>query len=230
VAAPPPGIRTKTETESLRSSNREVFICRQECPNQRLPPHRPMPLKIVHYNEPVLRTKGAKVTQFDAALIQLAAEMVETMHEASGIGLAAQQIGRALQLCVVDLRESDADFIWELDGARPPLGVFMPLVLANPEVAVAPGTPVSLYEEGCLSFPEIRGDVARQENITVKFRDEHGVPHLLRCDGLFARCIQHEVDHLNGVLFIERMDARTRAAIDPVIKILARETLAARKK
>lgn len=186
-----------------------------------------MALRIVHYNEPVLRTKGEKVTVFDAALARLADEMIDTMHDAGGIGLAAQQIGRALQLCVVDLRESDAEFSWELDGARPPLDLFMPMVLANPQVAVIPGTPETVYEEGCLSFPDIRGDVTRPDAITVKFQDQHGIAHTLRCDGLFSRCIQHEVDHLNGVLFIERMDKKTRTKIDDDVKALAKETKAA---
>ncbi|MEO6246329.1 MAG: peptide deformylase, partial [Opitutaceae bacterium] len=95
-----------------------------------------MSLPIVHYNAPVLRKKGEKVIAFDAKLAALAAEMVDTMHDAAGIGLAAQQIGRALLLCVVDLRESDADFAWELDGARPPIDLFMPMVLANPQVTI----------------------------------------------------------------------------------------------
>lgn len=187
-----------------------------------------MSLRIVHYNDAVLRAKGEKVTQFDAALARLAAEMIDTMHDAEGIGLAAQQIDRALQLCVVDLRAADADFTWELDGARPPLDLFMPLVIANPVVVVAPGTPTAAAEEGCLSFPKIRGDVPRPGAIRVTFQDERGVPHQLACDGLFARCIQHEVDHLNGVLFIDRMDRGTRAELDDRIKRLARETKAAR--
>lgn len=187
-----------------------------------------MSLRIVHYNDAVLRAKGEKIAAFDAGLARLAAGMVDTMHEAGGIGLAAQQIGRALQFCVVDLREADADFKWELDGARPPLDLFMPLALANPVVTVPPGVPSVAAEEGCLSFPGIRGDVTRPEAIRVSFQDERGVPHQLACDGLFARCIQHEVDHLNGVLFIDRMDRGTRAELDDRIKSLARETRAAR--
>lgn len=183
-----------------------------------------MALRIVHYNEPVLRTKGEKVSSFDASLRQLVKDMIESMHEAGGIGLAAQQIGRALQLCVVDLRESDAEFSWQLDGARPPLELFMPLALANPQVEVMPGTDETIVEEGCLSFPKIRGDVARPDAITVRFQDERGVPHVLQCDGMLSRCIQHEVDHLNGVLFIERMNKKTRAAIEDEVKALAKET------
>src|SRR5262245_22499503 len=116
-----------------------------------------MALPIVHFNNPVLRKKGVKVAVFDAALAKLAADMVDTMHAAHGIGLAAQQIGQAIQLCVVDLRETEADFAWEYDGARPPLELFMPLVVVNPELAIVP-EPTTSYEEGCLSFPEIRGD------------------------------------------------------------------------
>ncbi len=189
-----------------------------------------MPLRIVHYNETVLRAKGEKVTAFDPALAALAGEMVTAMHEAGGIGLAAQQIGRALQLCVVDLRESDAEFSWELDGASPPLDLFMPLVMANPQISVIPGTDHTLYEEGCLSFPDIRGDVERPDAITVKFKDERGVPHVLKCDGLFSRCIQHEADHLNGVLFIDRMEKKSRAKVSDAVKSLAKETKAAATK
>ena len=189
-----------------------------------------MSLRIVHYNEPILRKKGTKVVSFDADLARLAEEMVTTMHAAAGIGLAAQQIGRALQLCVVDLRESDEDFTWEIDGARPPLDLFMPLAIANPQIAAVPGTDEILYEEGCLSFPKIRGNVPRPDAIVVKFQDERGVPHTLKCDGLFARCIQHEADHLSGVLFIERMEKSARAAVDDAVKALAKATKTAEKK
>lgn len=189
-----------------------------------------MSLRIVHYNDPVLRAKGEKVSVFDRALGQLAADMVDAMHEAGGIGLAAQQIGRALQLCVVDLRESDADFSWELDGAKPPLDLFMPMVIVNPQISRVTDTPETVYEEGCLSFPKIRGDVTRPDAIVARFQDERGVPHVLKCDGLFSRCIQHEVDHLNGILFIDRMDKKTRNAIEDDVKALAKETKAAAKK
>lgn len=188
-----------------------------------------MPLPIVHFNSPILRKKGARVTGFDEALRAFAQEMIATMHAAAGIGLAAQQVGRAVQLCVVDLRKADLDFKWELDGAKPPLDLFMPLVLANPEVTPERGTEDFLYEEGCLSFPKIRGDVARPDAITVKFQDERGAPHVLRCDDLLSRCIQHEVDHLHGILFIDRMEKPIRAKLDPAIKALAKETRQAAK-
>lgn len=188
-----------------------------------------MSLPIVHYNDPILRKKGEKVTVFDAALRRLAAEMVDSMHAAEGIGLAAQQIGRAVQLCVVDLRPATVDFVWELDGAKPPLDLFMPMVMANPKIAPMRGTDELIYEEGCLSFPKIRGDVVRPDAITVTYQDERGVPHTLRADGLLSRCIQHEADHLNGVLFIDRMEKKVRASVDDAVKALAKETRAAAK-
>lgn len=183
-----------------------------------------MSLRIVHYNDPILRKKGARVSTYDEALVRLAQDMVLTMHEAAGIGLAAQQIGLALQICVIDLRDVEIDFTWNLDGAKPPLDLIMPMTLTNPEITFAPKTETYLYEEGCLSFPKIRGDVPRPDAITVKFQDERGVPHVLSCDGLFSRCIQHETDHLNGVLYIDRMDKKVRASVDDAVKALAKAT------
>jgi len=188
-----------------------------------------MSLTIVHYNLPVLRKKGAKISAFDAALRKLADAMIDTMHEAQGIGLAAQQVGHAIQLCVVDLREAKLDFTWKLDGAHPPLDLFMPLVIVNPELTFPP-SPETVYEEGCLSFPEIRGDIDRPDLISVIFQDVHGIPHELTCDGLLSRCIQHEVDHLNGVLFIDRMLKKVRAPLEKSIKQLAKDTREAAKK
>jgi peptide deformylase len=188
-----------------------------------------MSLPIVRYNSSILRKKGAPVTVFDQELAAFADEMVATMHDAHGIGLAAQQVGRAIQFCVVDLRDAEAEFTYELDGARPPLELIMPMAIANPAIAFVKGAPENPYEEGCLSFPNIRGDVLRPDAIKVKFQDERGVPHILTCDGLFARCIQHETDHLNGILFIDRMDKKVRSDIDEAVKNLAKETRAAAK-
>jgi len=186
-----------------------------------------MSLRIVHYNDRVLRKKGERVTVFDHALKDLVREMIATMHEAGGIGLAAQQIGHPLQLCVVDLRDAESPFTWMINGARPPLELFMPMVLVNPVITPTPGVPATTGEEGCLSFPGIRGPVPRQEGLTVKFEDENGIPHTLECDGLLARCILHEADHLNGVLFVDHLDKTARASVEEAIKALARETQAA---
>ncbi len=188
-----------------------------------------MLLQIVHYNEPVLRKKGEKISTFDSPLAQLAEDMVETMHAAGGIGLAAQQVGRAVQLCVVDLRQAQTDYTWQLDSKKPPKELIMPLVLVNPAVT-AELEPSTESDEGCLSFPEIRGDVIRPDRIRVQYRDVHGHPHTLDCTGLLSRCIQHEADHLNGVLFIDRMDKETLARIDPALKSLKKQTREAKKK
>jgi len=186
-----------------------------------------MPLQIVHYNDPVLRRKGEKITSFNPALGVFASEMIESMHAANGIGLAAQQVGRAVQICVVDLRIAEAEFEWNLDGAKPPLDLFMPMVVVNPKITFTRGVAKTASEEGCLSFPEIRGEVSRPAAITVRFQDEKGVPHVLVCDGLLARCLQHEADHLAGVLFIDRMDKKARAVVDDAVQALARRTKAA---
>jgi peptide deformylase len=188
-----------------------------------------MLLPIVQYGAPVLRKKGERITVFDAALGRLAQDMIETMHAARGIGLAAQQIGRALQLCVIDLREAQADYAWQLDGKRPPKELIMPLTLVNPQVTAAP-RPTDRAEEGCLSFPDIRGDVERPDQITVDYQDAPGHPHTLAATGMLARCIQHEVDHLNGVLFIDRMDKRTLAGLDSALRALKKRTRAAAPK
>lgn len=183
-----------------------------------------MHLPIVHYNRPVLRQKGAKVEAFDATLATLVQDMIDTMHEERGIGLAAQQVGHAIQLCVVDLRQADKDFDWELDGAHPPLEIFMPFAMVNPLITAVPGTKKTSYEEGCLSFPEIRGDVIRPDEIVAHYQDQFGITHVLRCNGLLSRCIQHENDHLNGTLFIDRMEKAVRLPLERSIKQLAQQT------
>lgn len=188
-----------------------------------------MALKIVQFNEPILRKKGSRITVFNAALRKLAEAMVETMHAAEGIGLAAQQIGEAIQLCVIDLRPVDSKFDWEYDGAKPPLELFMPLALVNPEITSIP-LPETVYEEGCLSFPQIRGDVVRPDKITVKFKDTSGHSHVLVCTGLLSRCIQHEADHLNGILYIDHMSKATLLEIEPELKALKKLTRESAKK
>jgi peptide deformylase len=183
-----------------------------------------MSLEIVHYNAPVLRKKGEKITVFDDALASFAAQMINTMHDAHGIGLAAQQVGRAVQVCVVDLRGTEADFDWLIDGKKTPLELFMPMVIVNPKLTIAKKVETIVSEEGCLSFPEIRGDVERAGSITARFQDQSGLPHTLECTGLLARCILHEVDHLNGVLFIDLMEKEVREPLEDLIKALARHT------
>lgn len=183
-----------------------------------------MILPIVYYNDPILRKPGEPVRDFDTELQRLSADMVETMHDAEGIGLASQQIGKALRFCVIDLRGTDAPFSFQWDGRSGlPLDLIMPLAMANPEVSVPPAES-TVYEEGCLSFPEIRGNVERPERVRVRFQDLQGAWHTLECDGLFARCVLHEVDHLEGVLFIDRMEKKDVKALEKKLKALKRET------
>lgn len=182
-----------------------------------------MALRITVYEEPILRKKGKKITSFDPSLRDLVQEMVATMKAANGIGIAAQQVGRDLQVCIVDVSECEVDFDYLLDGRAPPLDLIMPLAVVNPELEFLEG-PSTVYEEGCLSFPDIRGDVKRPEAIRLKFQDIEGNPHTLECDGIFARCVQHEVDHLNGILFIDRMDKKTRRKIEGRLQLMKAQT------
>lgn len=182
-----------------------------------------MALRITLYEEPILRTKGKRITAFDNSLRDLVQQMIETMDEANGIGIAAQQVGHDLQLCIVDVRGCEEDFDYILDGRQPPLDLIMPMAIANPELEVLEGEK-TVYEEGCLSFPEVRGDVKRPAAVRLRYQDADGNPHVLECDGIFARCVQHEVDHLNGILFIDRMDKKTLKKIDGRLKKLKEQT------
>ena len=175
-----------------------------------------MILPIVKYNAPILRKKGGEITTFDAELARLSLDMIETMHAANGIGLAAQQIGKAIQICVIDLRKSTHESSWKLDGSTPPLELIMPLTLINPKIKVLPSDDY-IYEEGCLSFPKIYGEVTRPDASRVTYQDLEGIPHTLTANDLFSRCIQHETDHLNGILFIDRMSKKVRKGLKPAL-------------
>ena len=183
-----------------------------------------MSLQIRYFGDPVLREEGKKVENFDPNLVKLSQKMLETMHLSDGIGLAAQQIGEALQFCVVEVPEHpDFPITCVLDGKVLSSSLIMPISLANPVVQVLPSEEY-YYEEGCLSFPGINADVARPERIIVTYQDLDGIEHILECDGLLARCIQHEVDHLNGVLFIDRMEKKIYSTIKKDVKALKRDT------
>jgi len=183
-----------------------------------------MSLRLRYFGDPVLRQSGRKIEKFDDQLASLSQEMIEVMRESDGIGLAAQQIGIAEQFCVMDVPEHpDYPILCVLDGKALSPSLLMPMSLANPVVSPLPSDEY-YYEEGCLSFPGINADVARPEKISVSYQDMDGVAHTLECDGLLARCIQHEVDHLNGVLFIDRMEKETYAEIKKEVQSLKKET------
>lgn len=182
-----------------------------------------MTLRITLYEEPILRTKGKEITSFDEDLRDLAQKMIETMRKADGIGIAAQQVGQALQVCIVDMSECEIDFDYRLNGRRPPIDLIMPMAMVNPELGFIE-SPKIASDEGCLSFPGIRGDVRRPDKIRVKFQDLNGANHVLECNGLFSRCVQHEVDHLNGILFIDRMSKKSRREIAAQLQELKAKT------
>ena len=188
-----------------------------------------MILQIVKYGSPVLRQKGVRIETITSEIKQLIADMFETMEENHGVGLAAQQVGVAKQLTVIDVRGmKDRPSTLELDGQPADVASIMPLVLINPEV-----TPVNepvAGPEGCLSFPEIFADIARPETVDVRALDATGKPISFRCGGLLARAVQHETDHLNGLLFIDRMDKKTKAELQPELDDLQTATKAASKK
>ncbi len=184
-----------------------------------------MLLPIVKYGHPVLRKKGARIERVTADLERLILDMLETMHVARGVGLAAQQVGHALQLAVVDVTGvADRPSTLYLEDQPANVEAFMPVVLINPEI-----TPVGesvTGAEGCLSFPEIYADVTRSESVEVKAQDAKGRPISFRAGGLLARAVQHEVDHLNGLLFIDRMETATRRELKAELEALQAATKA----
>ena len=187
-----------------------------------------MPLFVVKYGTPVLRQKGAPIEGITPTVKQLAADMLETMYAYKGVGLAAQQVGVAVQLTVIDLRGiTDRPSSLELKGQPADVSGFMPLVLINPEVK--PVGQAATGPEGCLSFPEIYADITRPDVVDVKALNLEGKPIEFRCGGLFARVVQHELDHLHGILFIDRMDKETKAELKAELDLLMAETKAALK-
>ena len=177
----------------------------------------------------MLRQKGAPIEKVTPQINKLIADMLETMHAAAGVGLAAQQVGRALQLTVIDVREiKDRPSTIEWNGQPADPAAFMPLVLMNPEITPV-GQPIA-GPEGCLSFPEIYADIVRSESVHVIGMNEKGERIEFRCGGLLSRAVQHETDHLRGILFIDRMSAETKQELQPQLEALQTATKAALKK
>jgi len=148
----------------------------------------PLPIHTLGAKE--LRTSARRISKVDEAIRDLARDMLRSMYTAQGIGLAAPQVGVHKQLLVIDL---------DIEEAATP-----PIVLINPEIT-AFGSSLNTYEEGCLSIPKVYLNVVRPSIVEVSYRDELGRPRRIKADGLLARCIQHEMDHLNGVLFVDRV-------------------------
>ncbi|WP_332116288.1 peptide deformylase [Azorhizobium caulinodans] len=155
-------------------------------------------LPILIIPEPQLRQISAPVPRIDKGIEKLAADMLETMYDAPGIGLAAIQVGVHKRVITIDIAREDAPK--------------NPIVLINPEV-VSASEETSFYNEGCLSIPEYYEEVERPAQVTVRYQDLKGATHEIAADGLLATCLQHEIDHLNGVLFIDHLSRLKRERV-----------------
>jgi peptide deformylase len=162
---------------------------------------------VVKYGDPVLEKPGAAITKFDAAVEELAEEMFATMYAAQGVGLAAPQIGKSLRIAVVDVT----------GGKNPEAKI----VLVNPEIIHAEGE--KREEEGCLSIPGFRGYVVRPQFVTVKAQNAKGESFEIRGEDLLARAFCHEIDHLNGILFLQHLSMLKRDLIRRKIKKLRKQ-------
>ncbi len=151
--------------------------------------------KIYQYPDPVLRKETEEIDTFDDSLAQLIEDMAETMYDAPGIGLAAPQIGKSIKLIVVDISE-------DREGEKK----YLPMV--NPEIIAHEGSQVD--EEGCLSVPDLTANVTRHMKVTVSYQDKDGQSHELSTEKRFAVVLQHEIDHLNGILFIDHLSPLKR--------------------
>lgn len=167
-------------------------------------------LRIRKYGDPVLRMRAKRISEISEEVRELMEDMVDTMQNAEGVGLAAPQVGESLRLFVVDLGIIR-------DGAEP-------RAFLNPEILSADGE--SKVEEGCLSIPEVTEEVVRPERITVRYTTIDGETREEECDGMLARVIQHEIDHLNGVFFVDRIGAMKRQLLDKRLRKIAEEARA----
>jgi len=176
--------------------------------------------EIVIYGDPVLRKKGKQIDEITEEIRTLAQDMIETMHDAHGVGLAAQQVGESMQLTVVDVSDAEnrPSRMW-IEGQEADPKEYMPLILINPQLEL--GRETEIGPEGCLSFPEITADISRAERVKVKALDLDGKPVEFEAEGLLSRAIQHETDHLNGILFIDRMSSATKVTLGSKLKKLA---------
>jgi peptide deformylase len=163
--------------------------------------------------DPVLRQVSRPVEQVDARLRKFASDMLDTMYDAPGIGLAAIQVGEPIRLLVIDLAKEGEPRA--------------PQVFINPEI-VAGSDDRSVYEEGCLSIPDYYAEVERPAAVTVTYLDIDGKPREMAADGLMATCLQHEIDHLNGVLFIDHISKLKRDMVVKKFRKLARDKAPAR--
>ncbi|MFI3243565.1 MAG: peptide deformylase [Akkermansia sp.] len=184
-----------------------------------------MLLSITQYGDAVLRAKSAPVEHIDEDLHNLAANMLETMDAAQGIGLAAPQVGLNIRMVVIDIPKDEVEEGEEapdetimVNGEEVSLYSIMPLVFVNPELE--PYGKQELFTEGCLSVHDIRANVARPKNVRARLQTLDGKTLEIDCGGLLARCLQHEVDHLDGFLFTDRVSSAARLTLNKRLKRL----------
>lgn len=176
-----------------------------------------MILKIIFYPDPVLRKVGAPVKEVTKEIRELSSNMLETMYDANGVGLAAQQVGEAIQLAIVDVSYNPECISYlRVNGENKTLEEICPLIFINPELELIGRKDTEV--EGCLSFPELQGDITRPSEVKAKVTTLDGEKLLIETDGLFARAIQHETDHLFGKLFIDRMSSAKKMASKRLLK------------
>ena len=175
--------------------------------------------EIVQYGHPVLRQRCRPVTQVDDEIIELVADMLDTMVAANGVGLAAPQLGVDLRLAVIDVSHDPAcvSFL-KVNGEDVDLESVMPLIFINPELAFGQAKEFGI--EGCLSIQGIRAEVRRPESVKATLPQLDGSVLVLETDGLLARALQHEIDHLNGVLFVDRLPAVAKVSMKNRLKRL----------
>jgi len=180
-----------------------------------------MSFEIVTFGDPVLRVRATPVSRVTVEYKLLVDGMMDSMHAAEGVGLAAQQVGRTVSLCVIDI-PPELD-VAEEGGPRLNPGIEMPLVMFNPKLVLR-GDEALRRDEGCLSFPGIHTAVQRSAEVDVSFVDWKGEMKILHCRGLLARAVQHELDHLDGVLLVDRMSPVKKISMAGKLKRLREET------
>jgi peptide deformylase len=183
------------------------------------------PLEIVQYGHPSLRSQGRRITTIDDSILALAEEMLTTMYAEDGCGLAAQQVGRSLQLAVIDVLpafENRPSHAW-VNGREIELASLMPLVLINPVIHPV-GKERDCDTEGCLSIPDLQDEIDRPARVRITCQDLSGSMLDFEAEGLLARAAQHEVDHLHGILFIDHLSPEALQEHQPLLRKLQART------
>jgi peptide deformylase len=187
---------------------------------------RPKPLEVVKYGHPALRSKGRRIEKIDDSIRTLAEEMIVTMYEEDGCGLAAHQVGRSIQLAVIDVmpaKEDRPSRAW-MNGRELELESLMPLVMINPEVHPV-GKERSREIEGCLSMPGLHDEVERPARVRIVCQDIDGSTLDFEAEGLLSRAAQHEVDHLHGILFIDHLTPGELTEHQPLLRKFQAQTI-----